>query len=213
MRWTRRDTALAELSAMTALILTYIWIWRDAFPGDVLAVVGGYFGIALSSHWRRGETASGLGLRWDDWKSGTRGASPVVACAVSAPLVAGALLDSLHFPATLHLLASLAWLLVWGTLQQYGLLCFFYRRMNEVLPDPRAATAGTAVLFATFHLPNPFLTAVTTAAGVLSCTLYRRGVNVFVLGAAHAAISMALYYGLPESLTHGLRVGPAYLAR
>lgn len=213
MRSTRRVTALAEVSAMTALILTYIWIWRGAFPGAVLVVAAGYFGIALSSHWRRGETARELGLRWEDWRSGTRGASPVVACAVSAPLAAGALLDSLHFPAAIHLVASLAWLLVWGTLQQYGLLCFFYRRMNELLVDPRVATACTAALFATFHLPNPFLAPVTVVAGFVSCTLYRRGVNVFVLGAAHAAISMALYYGLPESVTHGLRVGPSYLER
>jgi hypothetical protein len=31
-----------------------------------------------------------------------------------------------------------------------------------------------------------------------------------VLGIAHAAISIALFYALPLSLTHELRVGPGY---
>ena len=51
---------------------------------------------------------------------------------------------------------------------------------------------------------------MTFVAGSVSCALYRRVPNVFVLGIAHTAISMVLYSALPVSMTHDLRVGPGY---
>ena len=83
------------------------------------------------------------------------------------------------------------------------------------VPSPRpmaSATASAAVTFATFHMPNVFLVAVTLAAGVAACTLYRRETNLFAIGIAHALVSVVLLCSLPDSVTHGLRVGPGYLA-
>jgi hypothetical protein len=51
---------------------------------------------------------------------------------------------------------------------------------------------------------------VTFLAGLVSCTLYRRVPNVFVLGVAHAAVSLVLFFALPLPITHNLRVGPSY---
>lgn len=104
-------------------------------------------------------------------------------------------------------------MIAWGAAQQYGLVCFLYQRLLEIVQSPRAATLGAAALFATCHVPNPLLLAVTLAAGVVSCTLYRREPNVFVLGLAHAAISFVIASTLPESVTHGMRVGPGYFTR
>jgi membrane protease YdiL (CAAX protease family) len=103
-------------------------------------------------------------------------------------------------------------MLTWATAQQYGLLCFFYRRFLDVFGGPVAATAGASVAFATMHAPNGFLVAVTLVAGVIACTLYRREANVLAIGIGHAAISYVLLCALPYSVTHGLRVGPGYLA-
>ena len=66
--------------------------------------------------------------------------------------------------------------------------------------------------FALVHLPNPLLVSITFVAGLVSCTLYRRVPNVLVLGVAHAAISLVLFFALPASITHNLRVGPSYFA-
>jgi membrane protease YdiL (CAAX protease family) len=59
-----------------------------------------------------------------------------------------------------------------------------------------------------FHLPNPFLTALTLCAGWLACWLYRREPNLLVLGAVHAMISFVVINSLPASLTLRMHVGP-----
>jgi hypothetical protein len=96
--------------------------------------------------------------------------------------------------------------------QQYGLTCFFYRRFLEIFGRWQLATAAAAMTFATFHAPNGFLIAVTLAAGAAACTLYRRVPNVIALALAHAMLSYVLFFALPQSVTHGLRVGPGYQA-
>lgn len=195
---------------MMASLLTFIWIWQDAFPGAALLVVAGYFGLGLHSHLRCGESPRGLGFTLSNFPAAARNAAPAVAIGLAAPLAAGAALGSWHFEPWPESLAHASWLLFWGTAQQYGLLCFFYRRLFEVFGRPGPATLGAATAFAAFHIPNLFLMAVTFIAGLVSCALYRREPNVLVLGIAHAAISFLLFDTLPFSLTHELRVGPGY---
>ena len=198
------------MAALIALILTYIWGWQGAFPGNSQLIVALYFGLGIASHLRRGESARQIGVRFDNWRPALRNAALVVGVALLVPLLLGAVLGTWHFPTVKHSIVNLPWMLAWATAQQYGLVCFVYQRLLDVLPGPRAATLGAAALFATFHVPNPLLLGVTLVAGVVSCVLYRREPNVFVLGLAHAAISFVLSCALPLSITHGMRVGPGY---
>ena len=203
-----RAAALAEITAMLALLLSYIWGWQGTFPGDEVLVVLLYFAVGYVSHVRCRESARVLGLRLDNWRSAARQACVPVAVALGAALGTGAMLRSWHFePAGLR---DLPWHVAWGTAQQYGLLCLLYRRLLDVIASPRGAALGAGSAFALLHLPNPLLVGVTFVAGSVSCTLYRRVPNVFVLGIAHTAISMVLYSALPVSMTHDLRVGPGY---
>ncbi len=195
---------------MLALLLSYIWLWQRTFPGNAQLVVFLYFALGYTSHRRRGESAREIGLRLDNWLSATRDVACVVAIGVAAPLAWGSAHGTLHFQQSVSALPSLAMHVVWATAQQYGLVCFFFRRLSEVFGGPRAATLGAAAIFALCHLPNAFLIGVTFAAGLISCTLYRRHPNVFVLGTAHALISVALFGALPFSVTHDLQVGPGY---
>ena len=206
-----RTAALAEITAMLALVLSYIWGWQRTFPGDELLVVLLYFAVCYVSHVRCRESARVLGLRLDNWRSAARQACVPVAVAVGAALGTGAMLRSWHFELA-DLPLDLPWHVAWGTAQQYGLLCLLYRRLLDVIASPRSAALGAGSAFALFHLPNPLLVAVTFVAGSVSCALYRRVPNVFVLGIAHAAISMVLFSALPVSMTHELRVGPGYYA-
>ncbi len=201
--------ALAEVGAMLLLVLSYIWLWQRTFPGHTLVVVFLYFAICLVSHVRCGESARDLGLRLDNWRCATRQVCGPVALAVAAALAVGAVLGSWHFD-PIRLYVELPWHLVWGTAQQYGLLCLIYRRLLDLLASPWGAALGAASAFALFHWPNPLLVAVTLVAGCISCVLYRRAQNVLVLGVAHAVISMVLFSALPLSVTHALRVGPGY---
>jgi membrane protease YdiL (CAAX protease family) len=209
-RW--RLTAVVEVTALTALVLSYIWGWQGAFPGAGVLIVISYFGIGIVSHVRRGETARQIGLRLDNWRAASRNALLVVGFASLPFLALGATLGTWHFPTVRQTLALSPWMLVWGTAQQYGLVCFLYRRLLEILLNPRAATLGAATLFAVFHVPNPLLLAVTLGAGVVSCLLYQREPNLWVLGIAHAAVSVVVSGALPLNITHGMHVGPGYFA-
>jgi len=194
---------------MAALVLSYIWIWQGAFRGDFLLVAVLYLAIGCLGHRVHGESLRSIGLRMDNWAAAVRNACVVVAVGIFLTLAAGAALGAWHFEA-FHLLAAIPWMIVWGTAQQYGLLCILYRRFLDILPGTRLATVAAATLFAIFHVPNLLLIGVTFVAGIASCILYRRVPNVFVLGLGHASISFALLGALPFKFTHHMRVGPGY---
>lgn len=201
---------MVEVAALTALILSYIWGWQGAVPGHAQLVVLLYFGIGVASHLRRGESPQQIGVRLDNWRAALRNALPVVAVASLMLLALGAALDTWHFPSWRRSLATLPWMIVWGTAQQYGLVCFLYRRLFEIVQSPWIATFCATALFAVFHAPNILLMVFTLIAGVVCCALYRRAPNLFVLGLAHAAVSYVLSGALPISVTHGMHVGPGY---
>jgi hypothetical protein len=210
MKKVRAATAVVELSAMTAVMLSYIWIWRGSFPGDIWVCISLYLGIGVSSHVRRDESARDLGFRLDNLAPAFLQALKWIGPWIVLAFVVGMVLDSIHLTTSSRW--HLHWIrrIVWGTLQQYGLLCFFYRRLDELLPGRWPATLAAAGAFALFHLPNPFLTLATLGAGVLSVWLYRRIPNVWVLGFFHGVLASALSRALPAHVTGGMRVGPGF---
>lgn len=205
-----RLIAALEVTAMTALILTYIWGWQRAFTGSALLLLFGYFGIGYLGHRIRGETLQHIGFRFDNWRPAIRNATIVVAVAASGFVLVGLALNSWRFPSWSAAAATIPVTIIWGTMQQYGLLCVFYRRLRDLFGNPAIAMFGAASLFAVFHLPNSFLMTVTLFAGAVACALYHRVPNVFAIGIAHALISFSLLYSLPLEVTAGLRVGPGY---
>ena len=209
-RW--RLIALLEVAVMSAILLSYIWGWHGAFSGASSAIFLLYFGVGIASHLLHRESARDIGLRIDNFPRALRNAAMFAVPAVAVSLAVGWALGSSRFHAAGHSPLQALWLIAWATAQQYGLLCFFYRRYLDIFGETAAATVGAAVSFAAFHLPNPFLVPVTLAAGLAACTLYRRETNLFAIGLAHASVSFVLLWSLPYSVTYGLRVGPGYLA-
>jgi hypothetical protein len=195
---------------MVAVLLSYIWGWQGTFAGASPLLIVTYFGLGAVGHARSGENLRQLGFRIDNLPIALRNAAFVVTPAIAIAIVVGFALGSWHFPPWQRGLAGLPWMFVWAAAQQYGLVCFFYRRFLETFGHWQMAVAAAAVMFATFHVPNGFLIAVTLAAGTAACTLYRREPNVIALALAHAMLSYVLFFALPETVTHGLRVGPGY---
>jgi membrane protease YdiL (CAAX protease family) len=207
-----RAAAVVEVGAMVAILLSYIWGWQRAFHGSALLIVALYFGIGILSHARRGERPREIGLATHRFTHALRNVALVIVPAIAVTLAIGFALDGWHFRSWEHPILALTWMLAWATAQQYGLLCFFYRRFCEIFISRWAASAGASAVFATMHAPNGFLIAVTAAAGLVACALYRRVPNLLAIGIGHAALSYVLLCALPFSVTHGLRVGPGYLA-
>jgi membrane protease YdiL (CAAX protease family) len=207
------SAAWIEVGAFVALLLSYIWIWSDAFPGAFFVVSMLYFTLGIASHRRCREGPRAIGLRRDNFGRAAVLALRLLAPVAGAGLIAGRWLGGWAFPPPLQAVGAVAYAVVWGTLQEYGLVCVLYRRLRDVLPAPRAAMLAAALLFCLFHLPNPFLMAATLVMGLLACFIYEREPNLWVLGLAHGVVSFVLANALPGWLTFDWRVGPQILPR
>ena len=195
-----------------ALLASYIWLWKGAFPGDRLVVVALYAGLGLETHLRRGESAREIGFRLDNLGAFCRLAARWLALPVAAATVGGLALGGWAFRRPVMWPLDVAWSVAWGTAQQYGLACVFYRRLRDLLPV-RQATIAAAAIFSLLHLPNPFMVGLTLGMGLLACMLYERRPNVLGLGLAHGAASFLLANSLPGWLTFDWMVGPQILGR
>lgn len=205
-----RRQDLATLAFVSILILSFMWIWRRACPGAT-----GLFAIALLAalilgHLQRRESLQDVGFRLDTFGKASTLLVPLAAVVIALTLLVGHLSGSARFPSASTAVVAVAKLVIFGLAQQYVLLGFFFRRLEEALPNPALSLLTTAAVFALFHLPNPFLTAVTFFAGLITTMVYRRAPNLWVNGVIHGVISYCLYFSLAPELTGGLRVGPGY---
>ncbi len=203
---------VAEIAIFFALLVSYIWLWKEAFPGHRAVVLALYVGIGLETHWRRRESARAIGFRLDNLGAFTRLAVRWLALPVVAAAAAGLALGGGAFPAPAQWPLNVGWSVAWGTAQEYGLACVFYRRLRDLLRAPQATLAAAAV-FSLLHLPNPFMVGLTLALGLVACALYERHPNVLGLGLVHGATSFLLANSLPGWLTFDWMVGPQILDR
>jgi membrane protease YdiL (CAAX protease family) len=195
-------TAL-ELAAVVAALEALLW-GRGLVPGAYPI-----FGLSILvltglSHRRRGETAREIGFRADATWAAAVWLLPVLAIAAVLIIGVGAKLPgarpSPSAGVVLQFIAS-------GVAQQYLLLGFFYRRVQELCSSVIVGVLLTATAFALLHLPNAFLTLVTFIAGTLSCVIYRKAPNLLFMGIVHGLIAALLYFGLPARITGSMQVG------
>jgi membrane protease YdiL (CAAX protease family) len=209
----KRKSAWLDIVAMTALLLSYLWVWQRTFPGELFVCVGLVVGLAVWSHWRRGETPRDLGFRIDNLAPAAIKVFSFVGPLIVVILLVGVALGSFRVPARDEFLARLTILPLFGVAQQYLLLGFYLRRYEEVLPGPWLPVLGTALTFSLLHLPNTFLVVATFLTGLGSCWLYRRAQNLWVLGLAHGLLSLAVSVSISKSLASGMKVGSRALRR
>lgn len=204
-----------DVVAFWAVLTAYIWlvipVTRGDSPWDWVVVLGA-LAIPVVSLVRDRPSPRELGLRVDNLGPALAGyVGAGVASAFLIVGVAGALGVGLAPPRPLHAEASrIVVLLGWVTLQQALLLLFFLRRLRTLLGSDRLAVAATAVLFAFFHLPNPFLTAYTLVGGLVVGALFvwRPSLPAAVL--SHALASTIVASLLAPGVTGAMKVGPNY---
>jgi membrane protease YdiL (CAAX protease family) len=119
-----------------------------------------------------------------------------------------------HF-GTLHALYKgdlkhVAGYLLWTLYQQFLLNNYFMPRLGRTLGSASLAVGIAGILFAAAHLPNPVLTIATLVWGVVSCALFLRYRNLYMLGLAQALLGLCIAVCVPDALHHHLRVGLGY---
>lgn len=217
--FTAEDRALAgwEIAAASTSALAAEWV--------VFALVGGggtpalMFPVAtavafmLLSHRARGETARDVGWRLDNFGRAARLLLPPM-LAVTAALVGfgwyAGTLDFWRWEGGQSILGVPALSLLWGPLQQYALQGFINRRAQILLGRADLSVLLTGLLFGLFHLPNPWLTLATFAAGLFWAWVYQRAPNLLAVGISHGVMTWVLISSVPPAALHNLRVGYKY---
>ena len=105
--------------------------------------------------------------------------------------------------------SNLAALIPWGLGQQFALHTVFLREAQATVSRPGGVWLA-ALMFATLHLPNPFLTVMTGLGALAWCWIYDRYPNLLPLALSHALLTLAILYAFDDAITGRLRVGAAY---
>lgn len=101
--------------------------------------------------------------------------------------------------------------ILWTLYQQFLLQDYFLARLLRLLSNQALTVIVTAVLFSAAHLPSPWLTAATLIWGIVSCALFLRYRNIWMLGLAQGMLGLCFAICIPDALHHHLRVGLGYL--
>jgi hypothetical protein len=157
--------------------------------------------------WRR-PGLNELGLGWRGFA-----ASLWILPAALALSVAG--VEAAKYAGTFHPLyapdfSHVGGYVLWTLYQQFLLQDFFLSRLTSVLSS-NAAIGVAAVLFALAHLPNIPLVLATLVWGAVSCALFRRYRNLYVLGLAQGLLGLCFAVCIPDVWLHHMRVGLGFL--
>ena len=192
-------------SGIVASVLVYAWL-VEGRAADELVYIPSAIVIALTV-WHN-YRAREWGFAWRQFWRGLAVtlAVSVVLCGVILGI--GAAIGTLHDRR--DFLGNYAPLILWGGAQQWVLQTVVLREAQRA-SSRRAGIFIAALLFGAIHLPNPFLTLVTAAAGLIWCRLYDRYPNIIPLALSHALGTMAILYAFDTGITGRLRIGAAFL--
>jgi membrane protease YdiL (CAAX protease family) len=192
--------------SILAVVLIFTWLLAPTAPqwataGAVLLVLGLAVWRAIrTGEWgiRRSSLRPALG-----WSAAFTGAGALAIC------LAGSRFGTWHDRGGLGL--NLAALIPWGLGQQFALHTVFLREAQATVGGSGGIFLA-ALMFATLHLPNPFLTVMTGLGAIAWCWIYDRHPNLLPLALSHVLLTLAILYAFDDAITGRLRIGAAYLA-
>ena len=188
-----------------AIVLVYIWWLAPIAPSwtrfaPLLLVLG-------LTIWRAIKTGE-WGFRPAAFLPALGWAAAFTALGTGILFLAGARLGALGNGSDPgDLLLRLIPLIPWAVGQQFALQTVLLRESQHVL-SKHGGMVLAALLFGVLHLPNPFLSAVTTLAALVWCWIYDRYPNLVPLALSHALLTLAILYTLNDTVS--LRVGARF---
>lgn len=200
--------AVWEIASVVTSFLIAEWVVLT-FVGSsklVLAIpIALAFALMLISHRERGETFREVGFRLDNLVSAVRA---LLLPTLGAVLLIGAVAWMLN-----QSLISATWrnrfllLPVWALVQQYALNGFINRRAQLVMGKGWQSVLVVALVFGLLHLPNPLLSLLTFAGGLIWAFVYQRHPNLLAMALSHSIISITLALAVSSKWLDSLRVG------
>ncbi len=215
---TRRTRARAAAEIAFVILCVFIAEWvvipifgRHSRVGMI--PVAAVFVFGFFSHRTRGESARDIGFSGHNFG---RASCLLLLWMIPAGVIllgAGFALGSLHRAFPLNpgglFLSQLA-LFLWGLMQQYALQAIVNRRAQDIWGGGAVSIGVVALIFASLHLPNLWLTLATLVGGVFWAWVYQRAPNLLALALSHSLMTTVLASSLSKTLLHGLRVGYHY---
>lgn len=199
-----RSTAIIDTAVIGGMSLAYVVMealhvqkrWSFAVVGVALLVYG-----VLTAR-QRTHSLRDLGFRRDNLRAGLMpvGISTLIA---SGGLIAWAV--ALGRPLLGNqILILLALYPIWATVQQLAFQGVLHRGLMVLLPVPALQVLVTAAAFASVHIGNATLVALTFVAGLMWSLLYRRWPNLWLLAGSQTLLA---------ALTYPLVLGDAPISR
>jgi len=168
------------------------------------------FVLMFVSHWLRGESAREVGWRLDNFLEAARLLVLLLAAPALLLLAFGWLnsnLNLVRWTGGQSIFGMPALGVLWGLLQQYALQGFINRRAQVLWGRGWLSVFLVALVFGALHLPNPVLSLMTFAGGLVWAYVYQRAPNLLALGLSHGVMTWVLISSLPPASLYNLRVG------
>ncbi len=199
--------ASAEILALYAGILLYIWRWQYSHPYAWVALLV----LVVVSHVLHHDRLREMGLTAHEFRPSARIMFPLLA-GITVVGVFYALWKHgwvLVFPSA-HAWLSLCGYTVWCSFQQYLTQSYFHRRLRTLMTTPHLSSLVIAIMFAGAHIPNPVLMVATFAGGFVFAEVFVRHPNIWPLAVVQAVAGFLIGGLAPAALIHSMRVGPGY---
>ena len=202
-RATASHRDFAELILGFAAIVTILWL-----PTHLQLIFGPIALLApLVLVLSRDPDLNELGLGW-------RGFVPSLWILPTAILLSVIGIEAAKQASSFHPLyapdfSHVAGYVLWTLYQQFLLQDYFVPRLTAVLSS-NVAIALAAVLFAVAHLPNIPLMLATLVWGAVSCILFRRYRNLYIIGITQGLLGLCFAVCVPDVWLHHMRVGLGY---
>lgn len=195
---------MAFTLAIVATVLVYIWFIEGRGDDRQHLAAATVIGLAIWHDLKHRE----WGFDGKVFGGASRLAAGWTAAAVGGIFAAGAMAGTIHDRR--DFLGTFLWLVVWGGAQQWVLQTTVLRDCQHST-NRHAGVGIAALLFGLLHMPNVFLTVMTTIGALIWCGIYDRYPNIVPLAVSHALTTIAILYAFDEAITGRLRIGASFL--